>query len=152
MKEKVIVLVGQPNTGKSSWMNQLCGSEVLTGNWSGVTVEKSESWIQYQGNTYHFVDLPGIQGFTKQNDEERITESYLMNEKIDCIVQILDSCHIESSLSLTLECRKLQIPMICLLNFKDEAEKFHIHIDDQALSRRLSIPVIWCSSLTNEYN
>ncbi|MBQ7888131.1 MAG: ferrous iron transport protein B [Erysipelotrichaceae bacterium] len=152
MKEKIIVLVGQPNTGKSSWMNQLCGSEVLTGNWSGVTVEKSESWIQYQGNTYHFVDLPGIQGFTKQNDEERITESYLMNEKIDCIVQILDSCHIESSLSLTLECRKLQIPMICLLNFKDEAEKFHIHIDEQALSRRLSIPVIWCSSLTNEYN
>lgn len=152
MKEKVIVLVGQPNTGKSSWMNQLCGSEVLTGNWSGVTVEKSESWVQYQGNTYHFVDLPGIHGFTQQSDEERITESYLMNENVDCIVQILDSCHMESSLSLTMECRKLQIPMICLLNFKDEAQRFHIHIDEQSLSRRLSIPAIWCSSFTNEYN
>ena len=147
LKEKVVAFVGQPNTGKSTWINALCGSALQTGNWNGVTVEKHEALLKRKNEILHVIDLPGIMGFDKQSDEERITEEFLKKERVDVIVQVMDACHMRSSLRLTMKLRLLQIPMICLINFKDEAEKLDLHIQTEMISKRLSIPVIYASAL-----
>ena len=147
MKPKTVVFAGLPNTGKSSWINLLSGSHLMTGNWNGVTIEKTESVIEIDQQIYHLIDLPGIQGLDQQNDEERITENFLHHEHIDCLVQVMDSTHMEASLMLMMKLRQLQIPMLCLLNFKDEAGHQHIHINTDKLMHRCSIPMLLVSAL-----
>ncbi len=148
---KTIAFVGNPNTGKSRWINKLANSRLSVGNWNVVTVEKNEAFITWNREKLHLIDLPGITGFHKQSDEEKITEDYLYNQSIDCIVMVLDGCHMKSSLRLCLDVRLLQIPLVCLINFKDEAINNGIHIDSQMIAKRLSIPVVYGSS-TNDDN
>jgi len=147
---KVIAFAGEPNTGKSSWINKLAKSKLMTGNWSGVTVEKKEALLLWKQIELHLVDLPGLTGFHGQTDEERITETYLQKEHPDCIVMVMDGCHLKSSLRLCIKIRNFQIPMVGLINFKDEADKNGIHIELEKLSRRLSIPVMYGSSFDDE--
>ncbi len=139
---KKVVFVGNPNVGKSTLINLLCGSNLKIGNWSGVTTEKLEASFFYGEEEYLCVDLPGLYGFSNATDEERITEEYLMNHEIDCLVNVVDSTALLNNLNCTLQCRDLQIPMVLVLNFDDERIKSGIEIDAKWIARRLSIPTI----------
>ncbi len=142
-----VAFVGNPNVGKSAIINTLSNGHLKVGNWSGVTTQKVSAFYTYQNEEFEVIDLPGLYGLNHKSDEERITEQYLMNEHIDCIVNVLDSTSLINNMYLTLEIRDLQIPMVLVLNFDDERIKNDIEIDIDKLSRRLSIPLIQYNAL-----
>lgn len=146
MKEYTIAFVGNPNTGKSAWINVLSHSNFQVGNWAGVTVEKKEATLIWKQNMYHLIDLPGCYALDEGYNEERITTTYLKENHVDVIVNVVDATNLARNLLLTLYLRELQIPMVMLLNFMDEAEKQHIVIETQKIARRLQIPVLACSA------
>ncbi|MDE6475525.1 MAG: ferrous iron transport protein B [Erysipelotrichaceae bacterium] len=145
-----IAFVGNPNVGKSAWINLLSNADFKVGNWPGVTIEKKEAIVIWNEDTYHLIDLPGVYALGKQQNEERITTTYLQEEVIDCIVHIVDATNLSRNFFLTLQLRELQIPMILILNFMDEVEKYHIEIDVDALSHRLQLPVLAYSAFDYE--
>ena len=146
MKEYTIAFAGNPNTGKSAWINVLSHSNFQVGNWAGVTVEKKEATLIWKQNMYHLIDLPGCYALDEGYNEERITTTYLKENHVDVIVNVVDATNLARNLLLTLYLRELQIPMVMLLNFMDEAEKQHIVIETQKIARRLQIPVLACSA------
>ncbi len=139
---KSVAFVGNPNVGKSAIINLLAESDLKIGNWSGVTTEKTEAFYTYKNEEFNCVDLPGLYGFSNKSDEERITEQYLNQSEIDCLVNVVDSTTLLNNLNCTLQCRELQIPMVVVLNFDDERIKEGININAQWISKRLSIPVL----------
>ncbi len=142
-----IAFVGNPNVGKSAWINALSNSNLKVGNWQGVTVEKKEALVKWENEIYHFIDLPGIYSLEMKQNEEDITIQYLKENKIDLLVNVVDATNLAGNLMLTLLLRDLQIPMLMICNFMDEVKNMKMEIDIQALSRRLTIPVIACSAL-----
>lgn len=136
-----IAFVGNPNVGKSAWINALSNADFKVGNWPGVTVEKKEAFVTWEKNTYHIIDLPGTHSLEKSNNEENITAQYLMQESVDLIVNVVDATNLAANLLLTLCLRELQIPMILVFNFMDEVERYQIHIDTLSIQRRLQIPI-----------
>lgn len=141
-----IAFVGNPNVGKSAWINALCHADFKVGNWPGVTVEKKEAYVTSEGEDYHFIDLPGTYSLEDSVSEEAITARYLHEEPIDLIVNVLDATNLSRNLLLTLMLRDLQIPMLIIFNFMDEVERYHHHIDIVKMSRRLQIPIIAASA------
>ena len=142
MKEYTIAFVGNPNVGKSAWINALSDADFKVGNWPGVTVERKEATIKYHGNLYHLIDLPGCYSLNKQENEERITSDFLQKEQVDLIVNVVDASNLSHNLYLTLLLRELQIPMLIIFNFMDVVEKCAIHIDHTRISKRLQIPIL----------
>lgn len=138
---KTIVFVGNPNVGKTAWINALSHHQFQVGNWPGVTVEKKEATVVWNENTYHLLDLPGCYDLEGKN-EERITATYLKNEQVDVIVNVVDVMNLSRNLLLTLALRELQIPMLLIFNFMDEAKKYGVSIDLKRIGARLQIPVI----------
>lgn len=150
MKEFTIAFVGNPNVGKSAWINALSGSDFKVGNWPGVTIERKEAIITIDEVRYHLIDLPGTYSLDDTTNEEKITSTFLHKEHIDLIVNVVDATNLQRNLYLTLLLRELQIPMVLLLNFMDEVQRFGIHIDISKLSRRLQIDVIAASAFDSE--
>lgn len=144
MKMK-IALLGNPNCGKTTMFNAVTGSTQYVGNWPGVTVEKKEGPIRGHKDTL-LVDLPGIYSLSPYTLEERITRSYLTNDKPDAVINIVDSTNIERSLYLTTELLEMNIPMIVALNMTDAAEKAGVSIDADKLSKSLGCRVIKTSA------
>ncbi len=110
-----VAFVGNPNVGKSAWINALSDADFKVGNWPGVTVEKKEAFVQWGEDTYHFVDLPGTYSLENSGNEESITAQYLKTEAIDLIVNVLDATNLGRNLMLTLLLRELQLPMLLIL-------------------------------------
>lgn len=148
--EYTIAFVGNPNVGKSAWINALSNADFKVGNWPGVTVEKKEAYVEWLGDTYHFIDLPGTYSLEESGNEEMITARYLKEEPVDLIVNVLDATNLSRNLFLTLMLRDLQIPMILIFNFMDEVERYHHHIDTGKMSRRLQIPIIAASAFDKQ--
>lgn len=146
MKEYTIAFVGNPNVGKSAWINALSDANFKVGNWPGVTVERKEARITYQQNLYHLIDLPGCYSLNKQENEERITSDFLQKEHVDVIVNVVDASNLAHNLYLTLLLRELQIPMLIIFNFMDVVEKCAIHIDHTRIAKRLQIPILCVSA------
>lgn len=144
--KKRVAFVGNPNVGKSAIINLLAESDLKVGNWSGVTTERIEATYTYRHQDFECIDLPGLYGMNHQTDEERITEAFMEDERIDCLVNVLDSSCLMNNLYCTLQCREKQIPMIMVLNFDDERMKNGIVIDAQRISNRLGIPIIQLSA------
>lgn len=142
MKEYQVAFVGNPNVGKSAWINALSKADFKVGNWPGVTIEKKEAIVSWEGNIYHLIDLPGTYALDTVTNEEKITTNYLHTQPIDLIVNVVDATNLSRNLFLTLALRELQIPMILILNFMDEVEKYHIQIETAKLARRLQLPVL----------
>jgi len=118
-----IAVAGNPNAGKSTLINALAGSRLQVGNWTGVTVEKKEAVIDYHGLSCQFIDLPGTYSLSPYSEEEVVARDYLMNERPDLIVNVVDATNLERNLYLTVQLLELGIPMIIALNMYDEVEK-----------------------------
>ena len=142
-KEKItVVLIGNPNSGKTSVYNMLVGSHQMVANFPGCTVEKKISIKEYDELTIEFIDLPGLYSLTPYSLEEKIVIEYLISEKPDLILNIIDSSNIERNLYLTLQCLELQLPTIIVLNMFDELEKQNIKLDITLFQKLLGKPVI----------
>jgi ferrous iron transport protein B len=136
-----IALAGNPNSGKTTLFNALTGAHHQVGNYPGVTVEKREGTRMRGGRTYHFTDLPGIYSLTAYSLDEVVTRDFILDERPDLIVDVLDSTNLERNLYLCLQMQELGIPVAGALNMSDEAEARGISIDDRQLSAILGIPL-----------
>ena len=145
-----IVCVGQPNVGKSSLINKICGVHLKVGNFTGVTVEKSEAQLTYKGYNLQIIDLPGIYSLNDYSLEERLTKHFLENEEYDVILNVLDSTNLERCLFLTTQLLELNTPMCLALNMSDEAKKEGISIDNTLLGEILGVECVSVSALRGE--
>ncbi len=144
-----IALAGNPNSGKSTLFNALTGSNQYVGNWPGVTVEK-KSGLYKKDKEVSITDLPGIYSLSPYTLEEVVSREYLINEKPDVIVNVIDASNIERNLYLTTQLSEIGIPMILALNMMDLVEKNGDKIDTKILSKKLGYPVIEISALKNK--
>ncbi|MDZ7317403.1 MAG: ferrous iron transport protein B [candidate division KSB1 bacterium] len=138
----VIVLAGQPNCGKSTIFNHVAGYLSITTNFPGVTVEYLRSHVVVAGRTCNLVDLPGVYSLTALDPASIETKKYLLEKRVDVIVNVVDASVLSRSLELTLQLLELGRPMVLCLNMMDEAERKGISIDVAKLSQLLGIPVI----------
>ena len=147
MEKYTIAVVGNPNSGKTTLFNGLTGSNQRIGNWPGVTVEKKEGTGEYNGEKYHYVDLPGIYSLFAFSEDERIARDYIVTEHPDLVVNIVDATNIERNLYLTTQLLEMRVPMLIVLNMVDLAEKQHLKIEFEHLSRHLEVPCIGISAV-----
>lgn len=146
---RTFALIGNPNCGKTTLFNQITGSNQHVGNFPGVTVEKKEGVVRNHKDMT-VVDLPGIYSLSPYSAEEVVTRDFLINEKPDCIINILDATNIERNLYLTLQLMELQVPMILALNLMDEVRASGNSIDVYKLQTELGIPAVPISASKNE--
>ncbi len=136
-------LVGDPNTGKSTFFNAWTGMRQVTGNWPGVTVEKLLGEIKLPGGeSMTLVDLPGIYSLHAVSEDERVASEYARSGEPDLIINIVDSVNLERNLYLTLALMELGIPMVMVLSMTDILERQGFKVNMAALSERLGIPVV----------
>ena len=142
-KQTIIALAGNPNSGKTTLFNALTGARQSVGNWPGVTVEKKEGTVKNAG---HLViqDLPGIYSLSPYSLEEVVSRDYLVHERPDVIINIVDASNLERNLYLTTQLFELDIPVVVALNMMDIVED---KIDIEKLSRELGVPVVAVSAL-----
>ncbi|MBU5627561.1 ferrous iron transport protein B [Oscillibacter sp. MSJ-2] len=145
----IFALAGNQNCGKTTLFNQLTGSNQHVGNFPGVTVDQKSGVIRSHGDCT-VVDLPGIYSIRPYSGEEIVTRDFLLNQKPDGIINIVDATNIERNLYLTLQLIELQVPMVLALNMMDEVRSGGGTIDVKKMSQRLGIPVIPISAVKNE--
>lgn len=147
----IFALIGNQNCGKTTLFNQLTGSNQHVGNFPGVTVDQKMGKIQTKsGQTGSVVDLPGIYSLRPYTNEEIVTRDFLLNEKPDGIINIIDATNIERNLYLTLQLIDLHIPMVLALNMMDEVRSNGGSINIKKMSEQLGIPVLPISAIKNE--
>ena len=149
MSQYRIGLIGNQNSGKSTLFNALTGSNQHVGNFPGVTVERKEGTLKGHKDIM-IVDLPGIYSLSPYTKEEVLTREFLMKDKPNAIINIIDATSIERSLYLTLQLIELQIPMILAVNMIDEVTLSGNKIDDKELSKQLGIMAIPISAMRNQ--
>jgi len=137
-----VAVAGNPNSGKSTLINAIAGTRLQVGNWPGVTVEKKEAVFEYQGKRIKLVDLPGIYSLSPYTQEEIITRDYLIHEKPDVIIDVVDATNLERNLYLTVQLLELEVPLVMALNIYDEAEKKGHTIDTRAMEETLGITIV----------
>jgi len=143
MKRQIrIGLAGNPNTGKTTLFNSMTGAHQKVGNYAGVTVEKKEGRVIRGDVEFVLFDLPGTYSLTSYSLDEIVTRDFILEEKPDVIINVLDATNIERNLYLCLQFRELGLPIIGALNIIDQAEARGIRIDEAHLSRLLGFPVI----------
>lgn len=140
-------LAGNPNSGKTTLFNGLTGSTAHVGNWPGVTVDKREGVYRKEVEPIAIVDLPGIYSLSPYTSEEVIARNYILDEKPDCIINIIDATNLERNLYLTTQIMEIDIPMVIALNMMDAVEKRGDYIDTNQLEQKLGIPVVKISAL-----
>ena len=137
-----IALVGQPNCGKSALFNSVAGYKTIVSNFPGTTVDFVASQVHLNGDRFTLIDLPGIYSLSTSEREEILARRYLIEEKPDLVINILDASVLSRSLELTLELLELKLPLVICLNMIDEAAKKGVEIDVAHLSQDIGVPVI----------
>ena len=145
-----IVLVGNPNVGKSVIFNALTGKYVTVSNYPGTTVEIAKGVGKFSSHTLSVIDTPGVNSLTAHSEDEKVTKDILSRSDISAIVQVADSKNMKRSLLLTLELMELKIPLVLNLNMSDEAKERGIKIDIKKLSEKLDIDVVETVAITGE--
>jgi len=141
-KNLTIAVAGNPNAGKSTLINAIAGARLSVGNWPGVTVEKKSASFEFQGRKITLVDLPGTYSLSPYTQEEVIARDYLVREKPDVIVNVVDATNLERNLYFTLQLLELGIPLVTALNMHDEAVQKGFRIDIEAMASILGCAVI----------
>ncbi len=144
-----IALAGNPNSGKTTLFNDLTGSNQFVGNWPGVTVEKKEGKLKNH-NDVEIIDLPGIYSLSPYTLEEVVARNYLINERPDAILNIVDGTNLERNLYLTTQLIELGIPVVVAVNMMDVVRKNGDNIDTKELSNRLGCEIIEISALKSD--
>ncbi|MBQ1335489.1 MAG: 50S ribosome-binding GTPase, partial [Selenomonadaceae bacterium] len=142
MSTLAIALTGNPNTGKSTIFNQLTGARQKIGNWPGVTVDKKVGYLNYKDRAISVVDLPGTYSINARSPEEEIVIDFLMNNKMDVVVDVVDSSNIERNLFLTVQLLEKGIHLLVDLNMQDEAKRRGMNVDARKLEDVLGMPVV----------
>ena len=144
---KTFALAGNPNCGKTTLFNVLTGSTAHVGNWPGVTVDKREGTYKGGSKNINIVDLPGIYSLSPYTPEEIISRNYILDEKPDGIINIVDATNLERNLYLTTQLLEMDVPVIIALNMMDEVEKNGDKVDASVLEKSLGVPVVPVSAL-----
>ncbi len=142
-KNITLALAGNPNCGKTTLFNNLTGAHQKVGNWPGVTVEKKEGKLKHNEYELTIVDLPGTYSLTPFSIEEITARDFVINERPDIVVNIIDASNLERSLFLAIQILELGRPVIFVLNMADVAEAKGIRINEEKLSQLLGLPVVF---------
>jgi ferrous iron transport protein B len=143
MKTKItIALSGNPNSGKTTVFNAITGARQQIANYPGVTVEKKVGRVNHKGHEIEVVDLPGTYSLTAYSLEEIVARNFLVNERPDLVVDIVDASNLDRNLYLAVQFKELGIPLIVALNMVDVAESRDIKVDHEQLSHFLEVPVV----------
>ena len=146
---KKFALAGNPNCGKTTLFNLLTGSTAYVGNWPGVTVDKREGTYKKLGEPVKIVDLPGIYSLSPYTPEEVISRNFILDEKPDCVINVVDATNLERNLYLTTQLLEIDVPVVIALNMIDAVEKAGDKIDAHTLEKKLGVPVVTVSALKN---
>ncbi len=151
MAEKTLrfALAGNPNCGKTTLFNSLTGSTAYVGNWPGVTVEKRSGVYKKKGSNegVEIIDLPGIYSLSPYTPEEVISRNYILEEKPDLVINVLDATNLERNLYMTTQILEMNVPVVVALNMSDALKESKQTIDTVSLSKALGVPVIEISAL-----
>ena len=139
---KKVVLVGNPNVGKSVLFNALTGAYVTVSNYPGTSVEVARGSATLGGDQYQVIDTPGMYSLLPITEEERVAREILLNESPEVVLHVLDARNLERMLTMTLQLIDAQLPVILVVNIMDEAEQMGLSIDIPLLQEKLGIPVI----------
>ena len=137
-----VAIAGNPNCGKTTIFNALTGANYKVANYPGVTVERREKDMVYNGYTYDLIDLPGVYSLSAYSQDEVVACDVLLNEKPDFIIDVIDATNLERNLYLTLQLIELGIPVVCVLNMYEFAEKNGVKINEKILTDILRLPFI----------
>jgi len=137
-----IVLAGNPNAGKTTLFNELTGARQHVGNYPGITVEKKQGQFVKNGNAFNVVDLPGTYSLAAYSLEEVVARNYLIDEKPDMVVNIVDASNLARNLYLSVQLMEMGAPVTIALNMMDMARSCGMHIDADKLSELLGVPVV----------
>ena len=137
-----LLLVGNPNVGKSVIFSYLTGKYATVSNYPGTTVEVSRGGMRYGGRNWEVIDTPGINSLVPQSEDERVTHDLVLETQPDVVVQVADAKNLRRTLLLTTQLAELGVPMLLVLNMMDEARNRRIEIDIEGVSRMFRIPVV----------
>ncbi len=144
---KRFALAGNPNCGKTTLFNNLTGSTAHVGNWPGVTVEKKDGVYKKLAEPIKIIDLPGIYSLSPYTSEEVISRNYILDEKPDCVINIVDATNLERNLYLTTQLLEIDVPVVVAVNMMDVLEKAGDSLDEKLLEKELGVPVVKISAL-----
>lgn len=145
----LLALAGQPNVGKSTIFNMLTGLNQHVGNWPGKTVERKEGTFTFEGSHFRLVDLPGTYSLTANSPEEIIAREFILQERPDVIIAVVDAAVLERSLYLIAELMALQVPLVIALNMMDVAHQEGVQIEPDVLQAALGVPIVPMSAAKN---
>ncbi|MDP2643762.1 MAG: ferrous iron transport protein B [Desulfobacterales bacterium] len=140
--KKNIILIGNPNVGKSVIFGLLTGKYVTVSNYPGTTVEVSKAFSTFDKEKALVIDTPGTNSLLPQSEDERVTRDILLNERPEVVIQVADSKNMRRSLSLSLQLAEMEVPFVVDLNMVDEARSRGIYIDQKKLAQVLGVPVV----------
>ncbi len=140
-------LAGNPNCGKTTLFNLLTGSTAYVGNWPGVTVDKREGTYKRGEEPVKIVDLPGIYSLSPYTPEEVISRNFILDERPECVINIVDATNLERNLYLTTQLMEIDVPVILALNMMDAVEKSGDAVDARELEEKIGLPVVAISAL-----
>ena len=147
---KRFALAGNPNCGKTTLFNSLTGSSAHVGNWPGVTVEKKDGTYKKLEEPISIIDLPGIYSLSPYTSEEVIARNYIIDEKPDCVINIVDATNLERNLYLTTQLLEIDVPMVVAINMMDILNKNGDVLDINILQEKLGIPCVEVSALKED--
>src|SRR5574344_2053314 len=147
---KRFALAGNPNCGKTTLFNGLTGSTAHVGNWPGVTVDKRDGVYKKCAEPVAIVDLPGIYSLSPYTPKEVVARNYILDEKPDCVINIVDATNLERNLYLTTQIMEIDVPVVIALNMMDEVKKNGETIDVEKLENAIGLPVVPISALKEQ--